>query len=178
METKQRARKVYWRRFQEGVQRSLRALSVTGAVPSVDMPKPNKTVRAFLTKVERRLKALGIKLRFADTILSTILAGLDVAGKDKNTRATWLLKLMKDLGVEMSVGEALEILDGFESMENYLRHQLTRNFRDHFGTTKIQMPKVEDPEDEEEEDDEDEENAGEHQVGVEGDEEEDEDDSE
>jgi hypothetical protein len=62
-------------------------------------------------------------------IRTGFIAAVDSRGEaDDQERARWFLKIAKKLGMKMSITDALEILDGLDSMDQFLLHQAQREF--------------------------------------------------
>lgn len=134
---------LYWKKYNAHVQRGLRALGILEVLPDLEYPKPNKVVREFLTDLENRFDEpdLEIRKQVVMPILSVIrggfVAAVDDRGKvDKNEEARWFMLIVAKLGIKMSLGNALLVLDGFDAMDEFLLRQSERKFEDFFTPEK------------------------------------------
>jgi hypothetical protein len=129
----------YWKIYAAHIQRGLSALAILESLPEIEYPKPNKAVRIFLTKLETRFakKDLGIRKQVVLPILSVIQTGL-IVSRTKNESAKWFMNIVTKLGLEMSLGGALEVLDGFEAMDNFLLQQVKRKFLKFFSPEEVE----------------------------------------
>lgn len=125
----------YWKKYNGYIQTGLSALGILEALPDIEYPKPNKDVRIFLTKLENRFgeSDLGIRKQVIGPILSVIRTGLIFGTEDKKERAKWFIKIVSKLGIEMSIGSILDVLDGLKSMDDFLRYQVERKFEEFFS---------------------------------------------
>jgi hypothetical protein len=123
--------KMYWRFHLQGLQRGLSLLAAAG-IPSLEVPKPSEPVRRFNSRIEKILKALDIKRRYQNEIVSYIQGAILSAARSKSQQAQMWLALLKEIGVEMTPAEMLEVLDAWEGMEGFLYRSSKRSFEDFF----------------------------------------------
>lgn len=143
--------KAYWRKHLVGLQRGLNLLAAAG-LPAMEVPKPSEATRRFNSKMERILKSLGIKKRYQNELVSFLHGGVLSVSSSKHQQAQIWLALLKELGVEISPAEMLEVIDAWESMEKFVFHTSRRAFQAFKENLDLKIKvKIEDEEEEDEE---------------------------
>lgn len=123
--------KSYWRQHLQELQRALNTLAAAG-IPGIELAKPPEAVRKFNGRLERILKGLGIRRRYQNEIVANLHGGIIASSRSKHEQAQMWLALLKDLGVETTPAEMLEVLDGWEAMEGFTFRSAKRAVSDHF----------------------------------------------